>query len=468
MINGSLYKHQQKCVDLVLKDGHDRYAFYLDTGTGKTITSLELIDRLDSGLRWLVITPKAVIESWLNDAREHFPDLDIATVARYKKADYFKSIKNCKKSDCVNYILKSKNVVIVNPEMVITRSVKGDGDKRKKVKGKVDPDLFDGLIFDESVRLINPKSAISRFCAKFADKAKHVFLLSGEPAPNTPFEFFGQMRMIDPDLFGKSYYKFKQRYGYQDKFNGWHCRKESKKQILEIVKKKAIFVKKRDVLDLPPVTVINRVIHETKKSKEKRLDIHEILTDDGFNISQLMKMRELANGFLYEQDIATGERTGEVIRFNHDKQKHLKSELESIHGKVIIWVQFDEDLQEIMEITGRYQTATATGNCKDLQREIEFFTTRAKYLIAHPKSIGAGVDGLQKACSYMIFFSPSYSYSDYYQAISRLDRNKQTDPVTVINLICAESIEEDMIKAIEKKQSFHEYIKKKLDWKKSC
>lgn len=466
MINGSLYEHQQRCVDLVLNEGHDKYAFYLDTGTGKTITALELIERLGPGLRWLVITPKAVIESWLSDAEKHFPDLDIATIARYKKASYYKQFHKGKKADAVDYITQQMQVVIVNPEMVITRNVKGANDKKKKVKGKIDPDKFYGLIFDESVRLINPKSAISKFCAKFSDKAKHVFLLSGEPAPNTPFEFFGQMRMVDAELFGKSFYQFKQRFGYQDKFNGWHCRKESKKKILEIVKRKAIFVKKSEVLDLPPVTIIDRVIHETKKSKEKRLDINEILTEDGFNISQLMKMRELANGFLYEQDIATGERTGEVMRFNNDKRDRLKSELQNIHGKVIIWVQFGEDLESIMEITGRYQTAIATGAAKDLQGEIKFFLTKAKYLIAHPKSIGAGVDGLQKTCSYMIFFSPSYSYSDYYQAVSRLDRNGQEDPVTVINLICADSIEEDMIKAIKKKQSFHEFIKEKLDWKK--
>lgn len=535
MINGSLYKHQQKCVDLVLKDGHDRYAFYLDTGTGKTITSLELIERLDSGLRWLVITPKAVIESWLNDAREHFPDLDIATVARYKKADYFKSIKNCKKADCVNYILKSKNVVIVNPEMVIdrintnagsvTRAIRlleiiafhseemGQGlyyvpendplnyivkqvaksghieeveeqlfelkdpddieVTSKKQKSVFDVKAFDGLVVDESEMLQSGgdgkyEASIAKFCIKLADRCKHVFLLAGTPAPNGPFEFFGQMRCVDPSLFGKSKYEFKQKYGYKDKFNGWHCRKGNESKILELVKKKAIFVKKRDVLDLPPLTILNRIIVESEGAKKQRYSIEEIMNEDGFNISQVMKYRELASGFLYEQDIATGERTGKAIRFSHEKRDYLANELKYIGDyKVIIWIQFDESIDEILTITGRSNTAIAAGRTKSIENELDFFKGKAQYLIAHPKSIGAGVDGLQEVCSYAVFFELP-SYGKWYQAISRLERNKQLEKMTVINMVCSGSIEEDMLKAIEKGQEFHDYVKEKLDWKKSC
>jgi len=464
MINGKLYPHQQTGVDLALEAG--KYALYFDTGTGKTITALEFIDRVTCGnsLRFLVITPKSVIESWLKDARKHFPHLQIGTLARYKKADYVKKMVPGKEfkntAQRRDYMQKNFDIIVVNPEQVIPRG--------KLKKGNVDYKLFDGSIVDESAMLRSGKTAITKILIKMSDLINYVMLLSGTPAPNDSFEFWGQMRCLNPELLGKSEYRFKQKYGYQDKFNQWHLRSGAKKEIMDLVKTRAIFVDKRDVLkDLPPLTEIVRYTVESKKNKDQRYEIKDLIGGEGFNIGQLAKYRELASGFIYKQDVATGERTGEVIIYNDDKLNTLKELLDQIGDhKVIIWVQFDADIDRILNITGRYQTAIATGRTKDLVKELSWFKgefkTPCKYVIGHPLSIGEGVDGLQEVCSICVFYNINYSYDRYYQALSRLERNGQLNPMTVFIIITLDSIDVDMWGAIQKKQKFQDYVRDKL------
>jgi SNF2 family DNA or RNA helicase len=524
------FAHQERAREIVVNEGHDKYALYLDTGTGKTLASLYLINSLPDHLRWQVITPKSVIESWLNDAAEYFPHLDIATVASYKDKKYYNSIFSGSIAQVKERIKKETRIVLVNPELVIPKTLSLQGEisqknafidviqkygqelgaglyhiptkehglrflveklksqklakeeeqdlfllkdfrepkkKTKKVKGFVDWKGFDGLIFDESARLRDPKSSISKLCHEFSDHAKHVFLLSGEPAPNSELEFFSQMRCVDPSLFGKSDWEFKQRYAYQDKFKGWHIKEESRKEIMRLVKTKSIFVSKRDVLkDLPPYTEIDRYIVEDKATKERRLELQKILMGDAFTVGQLMPFRTVCAGFLYERDVATGEKTGKVIHLNYAKRDLLMETLQEIGDKkVIVWVQFDADVDRIMEALGRANTAIATGRSKKLQNELNDFMGRKKYLIAHPKSIGEGVNGLQKVCSYSISYTMSYSHDEHYQLISRLLRNRQKEPVTHFNLVVKDSIEELMLAAVKEKQSLQEYIRENLDWK---
>lgn len=484
MKNGKLRPYQKTEIKkaLVLK----KYGLYFDTGTGKTITALEIIDRVAierPDFRWLVITPKSVIESWLVDAGDYFPHLQIATLARYKKAGYFKKlVKDIGHADEVkpslkgikDYIHKEFQIVIVNPEQVAERykwKIDKRGKKRKSKnsyhRANVDWRLFDGIMVDESAMMRSGDSAITNTLIRASDAMDYIYLLSGTPAPNDAFEFWGQMRCIFPELLGKSNYQFKQKFGYQDKFKSWHLRANSEEKILEIIKPRCVFIEKRDVLkDLPPLTEIVRYTVESKVSKDNRYKIQDLLKEGGFNIGHLAKLRTMASGFLYEQDVVTGERIGTIIH-NDDKINTLHEILGEIGDhKVIIWVQFDADIDRVLNITGRNQTAIATGRTKNLQKELSWFKgefpKRCKYLIAHPLSIGEGVNGLQSVCNICVFYNFNHSYDRYYQALSRLERSGQLHAMTVFIIITMDSIEVDMWEAVQRKQKFQDFVREKL------
>ena len=73
-----LWPHQ--CLGIELAQVNRRYAFFYDTRTGKTLMALKIMyDALKTGRakRCLVVCPSAIIQAWLGDAAEHFPELKV-------------------------------------------------------------------------------------------------------------------------------------------------------------------------------------------------------------------------------------------------------------------------------------------------------------------------------------------------------------------------------------------------------
>ena len=84
-----LMTHQKAGAALAAK--YDRFAFFYDTGTGKTIMTLNIIAEryAQSGTRFLIVAPKPLIKSaWLDDAK-FFPHMRILPISsNFTLADY--------------------------------------------------------------------------------------------------------------------------------------------------------------------------------------------------------------------------------------------------------------------------------------------------------------------------------------------------------------------------------------------
>ena len=77
----------------------------------------------------------------------------------------------------------------------------------------------------------------------------------------------------------------------------------------------------------------------------------------------------------------------------------------------------------------------------------------------------AGSAGIElQYANIVIFYTPTYSYQDYSQALGRAYRNGQTKKVTVYRFITQRTIEQAVYEALENKQDFSEelYMSTKL------
>lgn len=75
-------------------------------------------------------------------------------------------------------------------------------------RGQVEP--ADTLIYDEAHRLRNPDSLTTRNATELADRARHLYLLSGSPIVNHPHDLVPMIRMLtgkqyDPDEFDRHF-----------------------------------------------------------------------------------------------------------------------------------------------------------------------------------------------------------------------------------------------------------------------
>lgn len=477
-----LMPHQKAGVELA--DKYDRFAFFYDTGTGKTIMSLEIMMRkqIQNNARFIVVAPKPLIKSaWMDDSKQ-FPKMKLLPLSKnvtrqdYAQIfDYWETMEGRKKryTDEDGYILDGTPSREVLRENLIKRAghfIINIEQIRESKKGEklLKETNANGLIIDESVIIKNYETEAARRMRVFAKNMRYVYLLSGNPAPNGSIEYFSQMKIVDPETFSMSFSDFAKefytrkhfKYG-DDKFSDKSLK--SKNAIAKMVANRSITIKKEDCLILPEAFHQRRTVamtSETRRFYKDVLDqvIAEIKTKDGKTLveekimmkaPQLTKLREIASGF-YIKD-------GQNYAISQEKIDALKELLDEIGkgNKIIIWCNFRFEIKCIEKELKKcgYNVVTAySETSNELDNNIESFKHgSAEIMIANPLTLKYGVTFTD--CNYCIFNSMSYSLDDYCQAHDRIYRKGQTKPCYYYFLITDDTIDEIIYKCVSEKKN---------------
>lgn len=495
--NRILYRHQK--AGAMLADIYDKFAFFYDTGTGKTVMALDIVlsKQLKENARFLIIAPKSIIKTaWLDDATNYYPGLKILPLyngfnAKKKRAllnswrtggraahwesdplfyahvklisDVF-GLGEIKIDDdaVVNEALQAEaQHYIVNSEMFIR-------DPEKYVQGL----NVDGIIMDESAILKNYKGKTASTMREMAEKVKYVYLLSGKPAPNNVVEYFSQMKIVDPDTFSMSYDRFLNMFCYSA--NGkYEMLPENKALFAEMVSIRSLIISKKDCLDLPETVDVVRQIEIPESIMQdynelyrecmtiiKGMDNSQLFYSDQSRLAILMKLRQMASGF-FMQGSGNSRESKVIVDIHNAKLQEWNSVIDQIEEEqVIIWCQFQHEIEIIeAELSKRAYTVTAYGKTKDLEKNIDDFKTgRAQYIVAHPKTLKYGVTFVN--CKYTIYYSFSYSAEDYDQSHDRNYRLGQKDTCTYIYIQAAETIDEIMYEKVMLKMSNADFFER--------
>lgn len=431
-----LKKHQSKIKKtLTYKDA---YVLGWDTGTGKTIAALEIMQY--KGGRWLVAAPPRVIAGWSKES-VHFPDLKIAAVHPKVSVDYYKSLKwltKGKKADMMKEAEETADILIVSHSMI------------KKYQDIKD---IDGLCVDECHCLCGYTTNIYKILHKIRKNVKYYIGLSATPAPNSELDLWVHAEMVKPGQWGTRRH-FLLSYAYpitmQKNYNGrnipiiigYNLKANAQNHIISMSKEWMEIINKRDCLDLPPLTTIEHWGYMTPAETKKLNDythLYKELETDSFN-SRL----QLAAGRVY---IENG------VEHVHDARLRLLSEIvESIPGKIIIWYSYKFSINLIIEKLNNYIVVT--------QDQVENFIKKSevKCLLAHPLALGTGYDGLQSVCSDMIWYTGTPSYMQWYQAVGRMERQGQVSPMTEHRLRIHHSGDAACWRAIKDKKEIKELL----------
>lgn len=423
-----LYAHQKKAYALCMQN--DSFALFMDMGTGKTLVILCVINTRKK--KTLIVCPCVLMRgAWLEDIRKFFPEMEKDTLI-------FHGAKGARaKMD-----ISKHRIVITSYETYRIEQ------KRLTDAG------FEMLVVDESSRCKDQRSKTTKALTAHAEIVDHTYLLSGTPAPNTPFEFFSQIKMIDNSLLGDSFYKFRLKFGYMVNDYQWVMPKDNQDVMMELINKVAIFIDKDDCLDLPDVVHTKVPIPFLKKQLEAyedmlnefRIEFDDAEVNAFHIISQLMKLREITSGFVIDGN-------GKIVDIGSDKYDRLEEMLEDIgEEQVIIWCNFKEEIRKISDRLGQ-KARTYYGDTPDSQRDdiVKGFKEKEfRYLIAHPQSIGHGITFAQ--CRYAIYFSMSHSYELYAQSHDRIHRMGQTRKCQIFHLLTENSIDETIYAAVARKE----------------
>lgn len=407
----------------------------MEQGTGKTLTALKLVGNYwKKGIinNLLVLGPKSVLTVW----EEELKHLLIPYQIDRANDSVLKPLSDPEKL----------TICLSNYESF--RKLKGKANKLKT--------SYDMVIADESHRIKNPNSIQSKQTYFLSRNSKYRLALSGTPKGNSDFDFFAQYRFINDQIFGPKTKAFKEKYFEPCGWMGYdvRLRKECKEEFYELINQNCFRITKEEALDLPGMTetkILVELDNKTKKAyeklkKDKFIELGEDTIEADLAITLVTKLQQLCCGFIYDENKEP------VTIGSCEKIKYLKEIIEDHLGeKIIIFCKYTHEIDLLVKSLKAYKIMTYDGR-SDNDSWLRF-TKSNKYdiLITQLKKGGTGLN-LQCA-STVVFFSLSYSYIDLSQAKDRVHRNGQKNKVSIYYLLGKDTIEENILKVLKRKQS---------------
>ncbi|HDL0575833.1 TPA: ATP-dependent helicase [Staphylococcus aureus] len=326
-----LYAHQQKALDMT--EQHNKVAYYLDMGLGKTFVGSEKLWELNTPYN-LVVCQKSKITDWY----QHFKD--------YYSDDYEIIIFDKQRIENI----KPNSILIINYEKAIARP------ELKKLKKFT-------LLLDESQYIKNPKSKRTKLIVNELNP-DNIILLSGTPIDGKYEELITQIHLLG--------WKIKESMFLSHYTNRQWDENEMKYKIIgykniDRLKKKlrqygCVFMKTEEVFDLPTQT---NIFLKPKKTKE----YDEFIKEGIVTLSDRKLIAETASvGNMNARLLCTA--------FNQNKLVMLKELIESTEDRLIIFYQYnlekeaienivDELSKPISYINGEIVDKKSYENCKN-------------------------------------------------------------------------------------------------------
>ena len=436
----NLYSHQSLALEKA--KAHDSYALFMETGTGKTLVALSLIELRKQ--KTLVACPLGIINSvWAgpdSDTKKFFPNLKVCNL--------WEALRNRKP------IPSGQDLYVINFESIARLP-------------KEFLDTIGMLVLDESSRIKNPQSKVCKFILKLSGNVRYRLAMSGTPAPNSLLEYWSQMYFVNPSILGSNYYGFRARNFFSVGFGGFQFkpRKEFKAGIGKILAQQSFSIKKEDCLDLPPKTFTSKKYQLSGEAARayRKMVLDNIIQMQGKTVlgsnelAKIMKLRQITSGFIIDVN-------GKVINLSNDKFRLLDETLEEIGDKqAIIWCQFIHEIEKLKALFGNKASYLYGGTPSgDKDDEIKKFQTgQTQYLVAHPRSAGHGLNFAN--ATYCIYFSISYSFEEEKQSQDRLHRIGQDKKVTYIYLMAENTIDEVIYKALRNKERMSDAVLKMIN-----
>jgi len=452
------YKHQLDA----LQDSWDKenFAYFMEMGTGKSKVLLDNAAMLyDKGKinGLLIIAPKGVYKNWYDsEIPTHLPDHIFKKMVLWKTSD-----KSKKQQLLLNTLFETGSefhILLMNVEAFS----KGDG---AAFAYKFLSCHNAMIAIDESTTIKTPTSNRTKNILALRQHAKYRRILTGSPVTKSPLDLFSQCEFLDPWLLGHtSYWTFKSRYAVTRKIQvqgrqveivvGYRNLGELSEKIQPFSKR----VLKDDCLDLPKKTFMKHVVEMTKEQKKvyKQMKEEAIAYLDGKVLSsatvmtQLMRLHQITCGHFTPDD-------GEIKDLPCNRMTELMDILENVHGKAVIWSHYTHDVRRIIEeikrVYGEDSVVDYFGQTTSEERSknIKNFKNddKCRFFVGTTHTGGYGIT--LTAASTMIYFSNGYDLEKRQQSEARIDRIGQTKPMTYIDIISEDTVDDRIVKALRSK-----------------
>jgi len=449
-----LHDYQNYCVRFI--EDHPEAILILQMGLGKTIASLTgILDLMFDSFE----VHKALVIAPLRVARDVWPE-------------------ECQKNWEHTKFLRMS--VIVGDAKTRTAALLADADiyvvNRENIKWLVEyfekhhePWPFDCCVIDELSSFKNYRSQRYKYLKKVRPFIKRMIGLTGTPASNglCP-DLWSEVSIIEsPDRhrLGRFIGQYRETYfkpGGMNPYTGvvynYVPLPGAEDAIYDKIADITISMKAKDYLpDMPKCLTVN---HEVEMDPEEKKQYEQLKKDlvlnlhgeniDAANAAVLSgRLLEMANGAVYNDN-------HEVVEVHQKKLEMLADLIEEAVGQSVLiayWYQHDRT-RIINYLTGLGYQVRDLKTSKDIE---DWNAGKVSIALISPASAGHGLN-LQHGGHILIWFSLCWSLEMRQQTDARLNRQGQTEVVTIHNIVTKDTIDEDVLKALEHKDTTQENL----------
>lgn len=324
---------------------------------------------------------------------------------------------------------------------------------------------FDAVIIDELSSFKNHQSQRFKWLRKVRPFVKRMIGLTGTPTSNGLMDLWAEIGILDGgERLGRFIGRYREAYFKAGSMNPqtgvvfqYVPRPGAEEQIYGKIADITISMKAMDYLHMPDCVPAWHYVEMDKKERKLydmlRKDLIIPLKDadiDAANAASLTgKLLQMANGAVYDENSA-------VREIHQRKLEKLEDLIEAANGQsVLVAYWFKHDRQRIMEhLSSMGYKPRDIKESKDIR---DWNGGNIQVALIHPASAGHGLN-IQSGGHILIWFGLTWSLELYQQTNARLWRQGQTDVVTIHHIICKDTVDEDVMAALEQKDITQEKL----------
>lgn len=466
-------EHQIKGVEFLVKNGGIGALFW-DVGTGKTIGSLATylyFKEKEPDLKLFIICLLSLIEgAWINEIEKFAPHLywhDLHAVT--SNNPNIKNIHGC-------------DIWIVNFEYIISKT------KFDEMKVQLSRHRW-MCVVDESSKMKNHAAKTTECILELANLFQHRVVMSGTPAPNIEWEYWPQMKFLNPAILGDNFHRFKNlcfklkrgKQVMEGKYMNKNALREMFKQgfkyeidpkrrveMMERMKPWVNIVKARDCMDLPEEIDEYRIVEmdSSQRAAYNEMKEHlvlELKESESFAVANIiltkfMKLRQITSNFCINEN-------GQAIQIGrkNPKMQALEEIIEECgNEQIIIWGHFHFEIESIVKLLEGHGGVSVlygkTPQSERIDHINRFIDGTNRFLVVHPASGGHGLTFIN--CHIQIFYSLDYSNELWLQCKGRTMRYGQKNNCVYFYLLVKNSIDEDILAILQRKATTQDVAEK--------
>ena len=410
-----LFDYQEKA--LALTSDKDNSAFYYDMGLGKTFIGSERL-RLYGERVNIVVCQKSKIKDWCEHFKEHYTDYAVFDLTNKKDMQAFMIYPIYK---CIG---------IINYELAYRR------EELRQLKDFT-------MMLDESSMIKNEIAKRTKFILSL--KPSHTILLSGTPTDGKYEFLYSQLRLLGWKITKTAYYnryiKTELRSYGGPMFRvvtGYKNVSELKAKLKEYG---AVFAKAEEVIKLPEKTFIKE--YSTVSSDYKKFMKDRIIKIDDKELTGDSTLSKRLYAML-------------CSAYSKDKISRLIDLVNSTSDRVIIFYNFNTELEALRKVLFDRPISIVNGQVKDLKA----YENNDNSVTLIQYQAGAMGLNLQKA-NRIIYFSLPERSELFEQSKARICRIGQEKQCYYHIMMCHKSVEEKIYECLLMRKDYTDELFRK-------